>query len=217
MIYVTWRDANNDVIRGWTTDTCTGHPYNQIDFVDTDLDHGNIYAGSTSTPRVLYLTTRKFDGTAPTRAITNCKFFLTTYYESTQTQWIPASSRDNWSYCSDGVSDYKDFTTAFSGSATATADLEEIQQEWPQMSPPGGVEISVDKGCTYVLFSTTVGYESDSTTYLTLDADSGGSTVDGQIEPGLIAEVRMRVKVPSGETTAGIRQFLLAMQYTYSE
>jgi len=217
MIYRKWEDETNEVVNGFDPDSCSLSG-NYTNFVDSNVDLGSASLGETSTPRVLYLSIMKFDGTPPTRPVTGVKFFLTSYYEGTRTVNIPTAYSDEWKFCETPPSTTKTFG-GYSGSASPSDDLNEIQTVWPANG--GGFQICVDK-CTWQTFSTTVGNESDPSSYILLDSRAGGSDVDGQLEYGRRAEIRLRYKVPSsistsrGET-AGLRQVLVGVQYVVSE
>jgi len=228
MIYLVWKNGSNgSVVNGWTTSTCSGIDSKQIDFVDTYMNFGNIRPGSVSDIVTFLVSFRKFDAASiPTQPITGCKLFLVPYYPRGSTQTIeipsvPIRYSDTWRFCGTG-STRKTFSGGedggYWGSAEhATDDINEIQMSWPEMSPHGGVEFSVDRGCTWNVFSRTVGVYGQESTYFGIGDDNGGSSTANQIDPSGQAELQFRVRVPSGVQVASTKLFLIGMQYDYVE
>ena len=218
MIYLTWEDETNSVIKGFNPDGCSSGE-NQIDYVDANLDMGTILLGETGTTRVMYLSIYKFAST-PLRAITGVKFFLAPYYDGSVVTTIPASYAEDWTFCEGATTSTSEGYTSNGGTRDPATDLTELTQAWPEYS--GGIQICVDK-CTWITFTSTVGKQGEEGTYIDLDYRAGGSTVNNRIDPGNRAEIRLRSIGPTyiaedGDTTIeGVRLALLGTEYAMSE
>lgn len=228
MIYLTWKNGSDgSVVRGWTNDTCSGTQAKSTDFVDNHIDLGRIRPGNVGSIFTTLVTLRKFDPAAVVNdPVTDCKLFLSQYYprNSTQSVDIPSSPirySDTWRFCIDGGT-RKNFSGGqdggYWGSADmASDDISEVQMSWPKMDPAGGIEFSVDRGCTWNRFSSTVGVDGQETTYFGIGSDHGGSATNNQIDATGQCELQFRARVPSGGINAGVRLLLIGMQYDYSE
>lgn len=83
-------------------------------------------------------------------------------------------------------------------------DLQIVQSIWPAMDADrpelnGGLEISFDEGRTYTRFSSAVGLQSNSGTWITLPASAIGlNGTDGKLGPFDQAHMLLRYKIPPG-------------------
>ncbi len=105
----------------------------------------------------------------------------------------------------------------------SSEDLEQIIEVWPFISETkpelnGGFEISFDEGRTYTRFqyvsggSSNVGYEGDSTTWLTLPSEAIGlNGITGQLGPFDRAKMYVRFKIPPQATNYNLLDIKLAV------
>jgi len=165
--------------------------------LSSTLDHGSSPNGDTTTAQVIYL---RHDGV---NEITAAALYI------------------------------QQLTSTYSGSATAAADISEILS-WGDASTSagfGGVQFNLNATGSFPAAAWPTYDDKDPTggsTCRTGVGDSSGNaitvptttgaTAAGTIQTGSTPNVRfqMRAEVPSAEDTVGIRQFDLALSYTYT-
>jgi hypothetical protein len=101
------------------------------------------------------------------------------------------------------------------------SDVPVVQGEWPYLgnaySPArpdlnGGFEISFDGGNTWKRFNKTLGWQSDRSTWISLDQEAIGSAgFTGQLGPYDVANLVVRYVIPPGVTLSKILDVQLAV------
>jgi len=212
MIHLIWEKADGAVVKGLAE--CTVQSETSKEMVDTDLNHGVIAPGGTSDPQVVAVRTFSWANNGdPAFPITDCGLYIDAYYSVDPTY----TADETKSFCGDvdtvTMGDYE----ASGGSHSASSDLNNLLS-WGD-DETGGVEVSLDLGRTWTVFSSTVG--NDYTNPITLAAtcmDIG--TTDGQLEPGDRARIYFRLRVPSDfiiPSNAGVFLFTVGMFYNFTE
>ena len=169
---------------------------------ETLIDHGSASNGSNTTERQIYL---RHNGVNP---ITDCGFYFTTKSGAytgglnavadfaEMLAWGDAGVADDWG----GVQVNMDAEGGFSGGAT-----------W-------GMSESQKTSADGYKFTLRSGTADSSANALTLSEKMSASmTVNGEIPAGVTnTTFQLRIKVPTNEDTAGVRQFDQVLKYTFT-
>lgn len=211
MIYVIWKDANFNVLHGW--DVCDPAVDNRVDYKDSPVIHGPVEAEQNSEPQVVNISISKFPGaeSEPTQPITNCKFYISPFYDSSGVTYSIPTGYSAYAFCDDETDKVY---AGYSGSNSATEDYQTLAVEWPAMTPSCGLFISQDQLCSWTVFEDGEGID--------LKASAGGSATytDGELSPGYTAQIGFRVTAPAAEDlpdSLSTLCVLTKMEYTFTE
>lgn len=211
MVHLIWEKTDGTILKG--LQDCAIPSPSTKELVDTDLNHGVLNPGDTSVPQVISLRTFSWSENGDAvNPITDCGFFLTSYYTADPVYTSEASKTFCGGASTSTFGDYEDAN----GSHSATSDLAALRGFGDAGS--GGVQISNDLGRTYSTFSTTVGVFDTPVELKSTAMDIG--TVNGQLDPGDRATIYLRIKIPSSfnnTSDAGVYLFNLGLRFNYTE
>lgn len=210
-VHVIFEKSDGSVVKG-LRDCAVPSPTTK-EMVDSDLNHGVVSPGGTTTPQIIQVKTFSWPNNGdPANPITDLGLFLTEYYQTDPT-FTPDSGK---TFCGGASSaTFGDYNDA-NGSHSAASDLAALQGFGD--AGTGGVEVSVDRGLTYQAFTSSVGIFSSPISVLATAMDIG--TVDGQLNPGDRATIYTRIRIPStynSAADAGVHLFNVGLYYNYTE
>lgn len=210
-VYIIWEEADGSVVKG--LDECDTPSADTKKFVDTDLNHGSVSAGSFTVPKAVSI--RSFSWVRngdPAQPITDAKLYLDPYYSNDATYTAPSGK----TFCGGaGTAVFGDYSDA-GGSATPNSDYSNLIS-WGD--DDFGLQVSLDRGRTYTTIKTGVGDTIGNGIDLAATAMDIGS-VDGQLEPGDRALLYLRIGIPStfnDPNNQGILLFGLGLTFNYTE
>ena len=211
MIHLIWEKSDGATLKGLRE--CAVPSPDTKEVVDSDLNHGVLTPGLTSTPQIIHIRTFSWPrNTDPVNPITDCGLFLTEYYQADPT-YSPDSGK---TFCGGASSaTFGDYTDA-NGSHSATSDLAALLAFGD--AGTGGIEVSVDLGRTYTTLTSSVGTLASPLTLSATAMDIG--TVDGQLNAGDRATIYTRIKIPTtynSATQAGVYLFNMGCFFNYTE
>ena len=210
-VHIIFEKSDGSIVKGLRD--CTIPSPATKELVDSDLNHGVIRPGQTTTPQIIAIRTFSWNTNGlPGNPITDCGLFLSEYYTTSPT-YSPDSGK---TFCGGASSSTFGGYSDANGSHSAAGDLAALQSFGDLDT--GGVEVSVDLGRNYTKFTSTLGILSNPIALAATAMDIG--SVNGQLNPGDVARIFTRIQIPStfnSASQAGVYLFNLGLFYNYTE